>query len=120
MFTRGQIVVAVASLGLVLAGCGGSDSSRSTSAPGSSQARWSESQVDRLAGLKRNDDLTYSLNGHPACIADSLLRSAQEVQTYKNAGDVVATSPDKTVGVKISGQSAGCQRLFNTAMARVH
>jgi hypothetical protein len=117
VFTCVSVVALLASVGLLLAGCGGNKSSTSTAA---SEARWSEAQVDRLAGLQRNADLTYSLRGHPACVADSLLRSGQEVQTYKNAGDVVATSPDKTVGVKISGQSAACQRLFATAMARVH
>jgi len=117
VFMRIQVLAAVASLGLVLSGCGGNSSS---AAPAASEARWSEAQVDRLAGLQRNADLTYRLAAHPTCVADSLLRSGQEVQTYKKAGDIVATSPDKTVGVKISGQSPACQRLFATAMARVH
>jgi hypothetical protein len=112
---RVQVLAFVVSIGLVLSACG---KSASDSAP-ASQARWSEAQVDRLAGLRRNPDLTYRLAAHPNCVADSLLRSVQEVQTYKDAGDVVATNPDESVGVKISGQSAACQRLFAGAMARV-
>jgi hypothetical protein len=112
---RVQVIAFVMSLGLLLTGCG---KSASDSAP-PSQARWSEAQVDRLAGLRRDSDLTYRLAAHPNCIADSLLRSGEEVQTYKDAGDVVATNPDKSVGVKITGQSPACQRLFASAMARV-
>ena len=113
---RVQVIATVASLAFVLGGCG---QSSSPTAAGS-EARWTEAQVDRLAGLQRNPDQTYRLAAHPACVAGNLLRSGAEVQTYKDAGDVVATNPDKSVGVKISGQSPACQRLFASAMARVH
>ena len=109
--------MAVVGLALVVGACGGSSGSKVSTA--ASEARWSEAQVDRLAGLQRNADLTYRLIAHPKCTADSLLRSGQEVQTYKNAGDVVATNPDGSVGVKISDQSPTCQQFFRVAMARV-
>jgi hypothetical protein len=115
IISRLAVVASLVGAGLVLSGCG---KSGSTTVP-ASEARFSEAEVDRLAGLRRNSDLTYRLAAHPTCLADSLLRSGQEVQTYKKAGDVVATNPDKTVGVKITGQSEPCQRLFAAAMARV-
>jgi hypothetical protein len=102
---------------VVLAACGGNDSK--PAAAQSSQATWSEAQVERLAGLRRNDDLTYRLAGHPECVAANLLRSGAEVQTYKSAGDVVQTNPDGTVGLKLVEQSAACRQLFTRALARV-
>src|SRR5262249_10212518 len=109
---HGRVVAAVVGLGLLTGACGRSSGGGGATSNAASEARWSEAQVNRLAGLQRNADLTYRLAAHPNCVANSLLRSGQEVRTYKNAGDVVATNPDGSVGVTIDDQTPACQQLF--------
>ena len=94
---------------LVLAGCGSSSSSQ-PSGPRS----WTIQQFLRLSGLQRSaDGLSYRLPNHPRCVARILLRSNAEVETYKNAGDVIATNPDKSAGVRVEpGEPASCKAVF--------
>jgi nitrous oxide reductase accessory protein NosL len=92
---RSLFAAAVAAL--VLAGCGSSSSGQS-----SGPRSWTIQQFLRLSGLQRSaDGLSYSLPDHPQCVARILLRSNAEVQTYENAGDVVATNADKSAGVRV-------------------
>jgi hypothetical protein len=111
-----SLVVAATVAALALAGCG-SSSSDQPSGPRS----WTLQRLLRLSGLKRSEDgLTYSLPSHPTCVARILLRSNAEVQTYKNAGDVVATNPDKSAGVRVEpGSPASCKAVFTQALANV-
>jgi nitrous oxide reductase accessory protein NosL len=101
---------------LVLAGCGSSSSSQ-PSGPRS----WTLQQFLRLSGLRRSaDGLSYRLPNHPRCVARILLRSNAEVQTYTNAGDVVATNPDKSAGVRVEpGEPPSCKAVFTQALAHV-
>ena len=73
----------------------------------------------RLSGIRRNSDFTYRLGAHPSCTTTNLLRSTNEVRTYKAAGDTITTNPDRSVGVNVDGQSPACRRLFAQALARV-
>jgi len=109
--------LAAAAAALLLAGCGSSSSSEPAGAPRS----WTLSDVVRRSGLQRNaDGLTYRIAGHPRCVARVLLRSSDEVRTYRNSGDVVATNPDRSAGVKVDpGQPASCRRLFTQAFNNV-
>jgi hypothetical protein len=109
-------IFAAALAALVLAGCG-SSSSDQPAGPRS----WPLPQFLRLSGLKRSEDgLTYSLPNNPRCVARILLRSNAEVQTYKNAGDVVATNPDKSAGVRVEpGTPPSCKAAFTQALARL-
>lgn len=109
-------ILAAALAALVLAGCGSSSSDQS-----SGPRSWTLPQFLRLSGLKRSEDgLTYSLPNHPGCVARILLRSNAEVQTYKNAGDVVATNPDKSAGVRVEpGTPPSCKSAFTQALARL-
>jgi hypothetical protein len=111
---RSLFAAAVAAL--VLAGCG-SSSANEASGPRS----WTIQQFLRLSGLHRSaDGLSYSLPSHPQCVARILLRSSAEVQTYKNAGDVIATNPDKSAGVRVEpGEPATCKAVFTQALAHV-
>jgi hypothetical protein len=101
---------------LVLAGCGSSTSSQ-PSGPRS----WTIQRFLRLSGLQRSSDgLSYTLPSHPRCVARILLRSTAEVQTYQNAGDVVATNPDKSAGVRVEpGEPASCKTVFTQALAHL-
>jgi nitrous oxide reductase accessory protein NosL len=110
-------IAAVAAAAMLAAGCGSSDSSSSASGPRS----WTLADFLRLTGMKRNaDGLTYTLPGHPSCPARLLLRSTAEVQTYKNAGDTVATNPDKSAGVRVEPEEpAACKGVFTQALSKV-
>ena len=109
-------VVAAALATLVLAGCGSSSSSES-----SGPRSWTLGQFLRLSGMKRGaDGLSYQLPNHPRCVARILLRSTAEVQTYENSGDVIATNPDKSAGVRVEpGEPASCKAAFTQALAHV-
>jgi nitrous oxide reductase accessory protein NosL len=113
---RYRSLFAAAAAALVLAGCG-SGSSGQPSGPRS----WTIQQFLRLSGLHRSaDGLSYSVPNHPQCVARILLRSNAEVQTYKNAGDVVATNPDKSAGVRVEpGEPATCKAVFTQALAHM-
>ena len=127
-----KLMAAVVALAVVLGACGGAAPSpqgsggqpAETDASSSSSSEpqpWPEPRLRRLIGLRRSPvDLTYRLAAHPECVTGALLRSAAEVQTYKAAGDVVITNRTGSAGVKTSGDSAACQRLFTRALAKVH
>jgi hypothetical protein len=110
-------IVAAALTTLVLAGCGSSGSSSEPSGPRS----WTIQNFLRLSGLRRSaDGLSYQLPRHPRCVARILLRSNAEVQTYQNAGDVVATNPDRSAGVRVEpGEPASCKAVFTQALAHL-
>jgi hypothetical protein len=111
-------IAAVAAAALLAAGCGSSDSSSSSA---SGPRSWTLADFLRLTGMKREaDGLTYTLPGHPKCPARLLLRSTAEVQTYKNAGDTVATNPDKSAGIRVEQEEpAACKGVFTQALAKV-
>lgn len=111
-----RCLVAAALAALVLAGCGSSSSSQ-PSGPRS----WTLPQFLRLSGLQRSQDgLSYRLPNHPRCVARILLRSTAEVQTYQNAGDVIATNPDKSAGVRVEpGEPASCKAAFTQALQKL-
>jgi hypothetical protein len=111
-------LVAAAVAALALAGCGSSSNSSSQS---SGPRSWTIQQFLRLSGLQRSaDGLSYRLPSHPQCVARILLRSNAEVQTYKNAGDVIATNPDKSAGVRVEpGEPASCKAAFTQALAKL-
>jgi hypothetical protein len=110
-------IVAAALAALVLAGCGSSSSSDQASGPRS----WPIQRFLRLSGFHRaSDGLSYTLPNHPQCVARILLRSNAEVQTYTSAGDVVATNPDKSAGVRVEpGEPASCKGVFTQALAKL-
>jgi nitrous oxide reductase accessory protein NosL len=110
-------LVAAALAALALAGCGSSSSSSQPSGPRS----WTIQQLLHLSGLHRSSDgLSYTLPNHPRCVARILLRSNAEVQTYKSAGDVIATNPDNSAGVRVEpGVPASCKAVFTQALAHV-
>lgn len=109
-------LVAAALAALALAGCG-SSSPAEPSGPRS----WTLQQFLRLSGMRASaDGLSYRLPDHPRCVARILLRSNAEVQTYENAGDVVATNPDKSAGVRVEpGAPPSCKAVFTRALARL-
>jgi hypothetical protein len=111
-----KAIVAAVIVALALAGCGSSDSE-----PQSSGRSWTIDQFLQRTGLERQSDgLTYLLPGHPRCAARLLLRSSAEVDTYRNSGDVVATNPDKSAGVRVeNGEPASCKAVFTQALARL-
>jgi ABC-type phosphate/phosphonate transport system substrate-binding protein len=112
-----HIVAAAVAVALLAGGCGSSDSSSSASGPRS----WTLQQIQQDTGLKRSaDGLSYSLPGHPRCVARIVLRSTAEVQTYKNAGDPIATNPDKSAGVRVEPEvPPACKAVFTAALAKV-
>jgi hypothetical protein len=111
-------VLAAGLAALVLAACG---SSSSSSDQASGPRNWPIQRFLRLSGLQRSSDgLSYTLPNHPQCVARILLRSNAEVQTYTNAGDVVATNPDKSAGVRVEpGEPASCKAVFTQALAKL-
>ena len=111
---RRKLYAPVITVAIVMGACG-SAAPKASGPP----RHWTEPQVVKVAGLARNPDLTYRLVAHPACIAPTMLRSPAEVQSYKAAGDQVVTNPDGSVGLKVSGDSPACQRLFTQALAKL-
>ena len=107
----------LAALAVAAAGCGSSGSSSQES----SGRSWTIGQFLRLTGFERSKDgLSYRLPAHPECTARILLRSSAEVDTYKNSGDVIATNPDKSAGVRVeTGEPASCKAVFTRALAKV-
>jgi hypothetical protein len=114
---RMKLVVSLLCAALALAACGGGDSGDSQASSG--PRSWTETDLERLTGLRKNPDFSYALPRRPDCVAELLLRSTAEVQTYKDSGDVIVTNPDRSAGVKLVGQSAACRRLFTQAFRRV-
>ena len=114
---RCKATLAAALVALALGGCGSSGSSE----PVSSGRAWTIGQFLRLTGFHRGKDgLSYTLPSHPECVARILLRSSAEVDTYKNAGDVIATNPDGSAGVRVeNGSPAACKAVYTQALARV-
>jgi hypothetical protein len=112
-----KAMLAAALCALALAGCGSSGSSE----PQSSGRAWTIGQFLRLTGFHRGaDGLTYTLPAHPKCVARILLRSSAEVDTYKNSGDVIATNPDRSAGVRVENDvPPSCKAVFTQALARV-
>jgi hypothetical protein len=107
--------VAAALAALVLAACG------SSSSQSSGPRSWTLAQFLRGTGMKRSaDGLSYQLPSHPRCIARILLRSNAEVQTYVNSGDVIATNPDKSAGIRVEeGDPASCKAVFTQALTHL-
>ena len=111
-----KATVAAVIAALALAACGSSDSE-----PKSSGRAWTIDQFLQRTGLQRQSDgLTYLLPGHPRCVARLLLRSSAEVDTYVNSGDVIATNPDKSGGVRVeNGEPTSCKAVFTQALAKL-
>jgi hypothetical protein len=109
---------------IVMSGCGSErgGTSGSTQAPKPISDRvWDESQVLRLAGIETNDDgISYRLTAHPECTAAVVMVSANSVETYRSAGDTVATNPDGTAGVKVTAaELQTCLQRFTEALSAV-
>jgi hypothetical protein len=117
LWSRALAGAVLAALALAVAGCGSSGSA----GPESSGRAWTIDQFLRLSGLHRaSDGLSYKLPAHPECTARILLRSSAEVDTYKNSGDVIATNPDKSAGIRVEeGEPASCKAVFTQALARM-
>jgi hypothetical protein len=114
---RSKALVAAVLAALAVPGCG---SSGSSTEPASGRA-WTIGEFLRLSGLRRaKDGLSYRLPAHPECTARVPLRSSAEVDTYKNSGDVIATNPDKSAGIRVeTGSPASCKTVFTQALAHV-
>lgn len=112
---RSLVAAALAALMIALAGCGSSSSSSQSGAPRS----WTLAQFLHGTGLHRSaDGLSYALPAQPRCVARIILRSTAEVQTYENAGDVIATNPDQSAGIRVEpGSPPSCKRVFTRALA---
>ena len=113
---RFSCVVLLLALALAVGACGSSDSG---SAPSGVGRAWSQATILHLSGMRRSSDFTYRVPGHPNCAATNLLRSSAEVDSYKTEGETVATNPDGSAGVRITGQPAACGQLFTQALSHV-
>ena len=115
---RSLVAAALAALVLALAGCGSSSSSSSQSgAPRS----WTLAQFLHGTGMHRSaDGLSFALPAQPRCVARIILRSTAEVQTYENSGDVIATNPDQSAGIRVEpGSPPSCKGVYTRALARL-
>ncbi len=95
-------------------------SSASGSGGGHSNVRYDQSQiVDFLHMSSTDGDISWQFNTEDAtvCNISVVLISAASVSLYADAGDNVATNPDKTAGVKISdAEGASCHRYLTEAL----
>ena len=114
---RCKAILGAALAALALVGGGSSGSS----GPAASGRAWTIGQFLRLSGFHRGaDGLSYTLPTHPECVARILLRSSAEVDTYENSGDVIATNPDQSAGVRVENDvPPSCKAVFTQALARV-
>ncbi|MEA2383342.1 MAG: hypothetical protein QOH72_3313 [Solirubrobacteraceae bacterium] len=116
---RPKSLIPAALAALVLAGCGSQQPG--TPQPTGPPRAWTLADFLRLSGIRRDSDhLTYRLPAHPRCTALTILRSTDEVESYTASGDVIATNPDRSAGVKVEPEEpASCRVLFTRALAQV-
>lgn len=105
--------VAVAGVLIAVAGCGGGDSGGTSTSGGSgssakvSRAAPTEQQI--IDGLKlTTDDNGLTYKSPEGCEVAQVMSGAGTVETYRSAGDTVATNRDGTAGVKLVAQPASC------------
>jgi hypothetical protein len=100
-------------LALGATGCGG----------GSDDPERPISESEVLVALQVEEDAASGNWADPAsgCKAVTIIRSSDEIATYEEAGDTIATNPKRTVGVKVfAGPSTpidACADTFNSRLA---
>jgi hypothetical protein len=102
---------------VAIAGCGGSDAT-SQPGPGGTVRNvnpWTEQQVMTAAHLTPEDG-GVSWTTSTGCTVSVIMVSRNEVATYADAGDPVATNSDGTAGVKFDG-TAKCAKELESGMA---
>lgn len=103
------VLAAVAYLSVALAGCG-------DEAPAAGDARYTEAQVVRLAGLTRDEyGSGYTVAG---CVVQDVPTSRTAVDAFRRLGWTVATNPKGDVGVTFPPQR-GCRARLVAAMRNV-
>jgi hypothetical protein len=93
----------VALLVALVAGCGDDDDQGAVPAP--PPPEYTEAEVLRKAKLTPNDGGLSYTHRPSRCNIAVVMIGAEEVALYADAGDVVASNPDRTVGVKITVHS---------------
>jgi hypothetical protein len=84
---------------------------------------WSEEQIIRAAGLRRDPD---ALPGHYLfrhCRVPVLMGTKSDVDAYEEQGDTVARNADGTAGFKIEAAGAArrrCKREGSEALEKLH
>ena len=96
-------------LGLVLiTGCAGNDADDpGTNEPGSlglPEGHIDDQALAAFLGANRSDDVRFP---EGLCPVSVYLTSHDDIELYADAGDVVATDPTQTVGVKVGYYAAG-------------
>lgn len=75
---------------------------------------YDESELRAFLGVKHD---VYTAPDGTRCEAYVFMTTPAMVATYRDAGDVVATNPDASAGVKITdAQGATCYRLLTAAL----
>lgn len=103
---------------VLLAACGGSEANNDSASEDSAQraAVHDESDVRAHIGLDESGFVTTPEGVE--CEAAVVMTNGNQVSMYADAGDVVATNPDGTAGVKvIAAEQATCLDFFTEALS---
>jgi hypothetical protein len=111
MKVRPTILLAVAALVALLAGCGGGGAT--TSPGGADGGTVATAQLAEKIGLVSNGEGEYRLDG---CTAKALLTSATAIKKAKAAGKDVVTDPTGRYGVVIEARGR-CAQVMEGAVA---
>jgi hypothetical protein len=106
------LAIIIAAAAVLVAGCGGSSDAKPTGAvPAPSAPEYTEQKVMQRANIITKDNgITY--NHKPSgCQLAAILIGSEMVAMYADAGDTVASNPDRTVGVKITDDPPCHQKL---------
>lgn len=111
-----RLLLVLAAVVMVASGCSGTITIDFGSPSGSTERSetqvWNESEVVDAVGLRKNDrgsGWTFSADSGRFCDVAVVMTNKSQVDLYVNAGDVVATNPSGTAGVKIvDAESRSC------------
>lgn len=122
MTTIQRTLGALAATALLASACGDSnDAEAADDQPDAAASfpadRWQESEV--AAHLELSDDGYYTSPGGLECETAVVLASPGNVEMYVEAGDMVATNPDQTAGVKLgwNEDQQACHQALTEALS---
>ena len=96
-----SVVLVAATLTVSACGSGSSGSSDSEGFNRPDAQAYTDDQIAQALGVSREEDENGVTDSDGECVVSVYLHNKDEIKTYADAGDPVATNPTGTVGVKV-------------------